>query len=300
VSEFNAKAARTKRPLPLWVDAFHRDTQDLSAEEVGAYFLLLTAMWTRESCDLPDDDVRLARVCRVSLAQWKRGIGPVMRTFLTAEGGTVFSKRLKKEAEFTEISATQQSQRRSGKSRDNSLKNKEADQSADYLRIDPQINGGLSVDQPTQLPNNPTYKDDVDDDAGAKIGISPDGVASDRERILTAIGVGPDGVIGPSRFIGGQGDMAEAARWLALPGITIDRACDLIREVMARKAGGPPARFSYFTAAMRKLSGQLTAPQLHPETPGTPGMGARASPRPTASEIIARIQAADAAKDANQ
>lgn len=84
---FNAAAARAKRPCPLWVDAFQRDTQHLAADEIGAYLLLLMAMWTRESCDFPDDDTRLARVCRVSVRLWKSRIGPTLRTFLNARDG---------------------------------------------------------------------------------------------------------------------------------------------------------------------------------------------------------------------
>ena len=69
MSNFNAKRARTKRPFPLWVDAFQRDTQHLTADEVGAYMLILMAMWVRETCDFPDDDRRLAAVFAVDLSR---------------------------------------------------------------------------------------------------------------------------------------------------------------------------------------------------------------------------------------
>lgn len=154
MTEFNAKAARIKRPLPFWVDAFQRDTQDLSTEEIGAYMLLLSAMWSRESCDLPDDDKRLARVCRVTESKWKRGLGDVMRGFLVAENGAVFSKRLRKEAVYVEHSVKEQSDRKKGKSPSKSLKDNESTQSTDY----PQNIRGESPEQPTQQPNNPTVK----------------------------------------------------------------------------------------------------------------------------------------------
>lgn len=99
---FNAKTARAKRPCPIWVDAFQRDTQHLQADEVGAYFLILMAMWTRESCDFPDDDARLARVSRVSTRLWKSRISPVIRDFFDVHGGMVFSKRLMREAAHVE------------------------------------------------------------------------------------------------------------------------------------------------------------------------------------------------------
>lgn len=106
---------------------------------------------------------------------------------------------------------------------------------------------------------------------------------TDRERILDAIGVGPDGMAGPSRFLGGQGDMAEAKRWLALPGIDVETACRAIREVMAAKRDGPPANFRYFTPAMQRLSAQLSAPQLSPQ----PGTGPpRRTGQPTREEML--------------
>lgn len=131
MSDFNAAQARAKRPCPLWVDAFQRDTQHLEADEVGAYFLILMAMWTRESCDFPDDDTRLARVSRVSVRLWKSRIGPILREFLKSENGALFSKRLREEATYVERQVKQQSDRKSGEKSDKPLKNNEPDATAD-------------------------------------------------------------------------------------------------------------------------------------------------------------------------
>lgn len=146
MSNFNPKAARAKRPCPIWVDAFQRDTQHLEADEVGVYFLLLMAMWARETCDLPDDDGRLARIGRVSPTLWKRRIGPVVRAFLTNADGTVFSKRLREEATFVEHSVELQSRRKKKNPDDNSLENIDHGQSAD-------LSADTPTDQPTQQPN---------------------------------------------------------------------------------------------------------------------------------------------------
>lgn len=86
-----------------------------------------------------------------------------------------------------------------------------------------------------------------------------------RERILGAMGLAADGIIGPSSFVGGQGDMAEAARWLALPGLTEQVVIDEISRLVAAKRDGPPRSFRYFTPAMTRLSGQITAPPLTPD-----------------------------------
>lgn len=91
-----------------------------------------------------------------------------------------------------------------------------------------------------------------------------------RERILAAIGLGPDGVAGPSKFVGGQGDMAEANRWLTLPGITEDIAVSEVSAQMAAKRDGPPSRFSYFTPGIQRLSAQLSAPPLIPSPQSNP------------------------------
>lgn len=149
MSRFNAQAARAKRPCPIWVDAFQRDTQHLEADEIGAYFLLLMAMWTRESCDFPDDDSRLARVCRVSTRLWKSRIGPVIRSFLTVKDGAVFSKRLREEAAYVERQVKQQSDRKSAEKSDKPLEDNDAPPSADISTDEPR-------NHPSQQPNNPT------------------------------------------------------------------------------------------------------------------------------------------------
>ena len=85
-----------------------------------------------------------------------------------------------------------------------------------------------------------------------------------RERLLEAMGVGPDGIAGPSRFIGTQADMAEAKRWMDMPAMTNDAICEEVRRIMSGKRDGPPSSFKYFTEAMRKLSGALSADRLDP------------------------------------
>lgn len=254
MTAFNSKAARAKRPCPIWVDAFQRDTQHLEADEIGAYFLILMAMWTRESCDFPDDDNRLARVSRVSSRLWKSRIGPVLREFLTADSGVVFSKRLRQEATYVERQVKQQSDRKTGEKSDNYLNNNEPGSTADT--------SADATAAPSFLqPNNPTL-----DGGGSSAGAyEPQGLAL-RERVLAAMGVRPDGVIGPSRFIGGAGDMSELRRWLDLPNLTPDVICAEVTRVISGKRDGPPKSFTYFTEAMCRLSGQLSAPPLEPTT----------------------------------
>jgi uncharacterized protein YdaU (DUF1376 family) len=162
-AEFDARRARAKRPLPLWVDAFQRDTQHLEADEVGAYMLVLMAMWTRPECDLPDDDVRLSRVARVSVRLWRSRIGPVIRAFFTVENGALISKRLRQEATYVERQCKAQSSRKSGEKIANELNFQELGASVD----DPtDMPTDRTPDHPSQQPNNPTYSEDKSSDAG--------------------------------------------------------------------------------------------------------------------------------------
>ncbi len=114
MAEFDPRRARAKRPVPMWADAFLRDTQHLQADEIGAYHLILYAMWKRPTCDFPDDDRRLAAAGRVSLRLWKSRIGPEIRAFLIAEDGVLYSERLRKEAAYTERQVLLQHTRKTG------------------------------------------------------------------------------------------------------------------------------------------------------------------------------------------
>lgn len=155
MSRFNAAASRAKRPCPIWVDAFQRDTQHLEADEVGAYFLILMAMWTRESCDFPADDARLARVARVSTRLWKSRVGPAVMAFFQTANGVVFSKRLREEATYVERQVKQQSDRKRAEDCDKPLEDNETAQSADIS-----TDGSAEVSFPTT--QQPTSISDTD------------------------------------------------------------------------------------------------------------------------------------------
>lgn len=86
----------SERPfMQLYVSDFIGDTLQLSTEQIGAYMLLLMAMWNAGG-RLPDDDARLARVARLSLKKW-RAIGADLMTFFEREAGEIGHKRLTRE-----------------------------------------------------------------------------------------------------------------------------------------------------------------------------------------------------------
>lgn len=82
--------------LPLFTDAFIADTGHLSAQETGAFLMLLMMAWRSPDCQLPDDDDRLARWARVDRRTWAR-IKPIVMEFWTLANGTWTQKRLSKE-----------------------------------------------------------------------------------------------------------------------------------------------------------------------------------------------------------
>lgn len=328
MTDCNARRARAKRPMPLWVDAFIRDTPHLQADEIGAYMMLLAAMWTRESCDLPDDDSRLAKIARVSLRLWRSRIGPALRPFFAVEDGALVSPRLRREAEWTEESLAKQSARRrrddteadpprtsraeegvmrSQKvglmhSRENAeksakaMKSLEPTKSADHPRYPPtqqpttyKIYGGGGH---TRARARPVF------DSPEKPKPPPD--PTFRERLLEAMGLDPSGLTGPTgRIIGTQADMQEARLWLGL-GLTEDEIVARVAEVMAAKRDGPPGSFRYFRAPMERLAALKAAPPLETATPSNPKGAPHAGRTPRAPAAVPRAERIAAAQQRAQ
>lgn len=81
--------------MKLWIADYLGDTQHLSAEQHGAYLLLLMTMW-RAQGSLPNDPVKLARIARVTGRKWK-AISPEIMDLFDVEDGKVTQKRLVKE-----------------------------------------------------------------------------------------------------------------------------------------------------------------------------------------------------------
>ncbi len=81
--------------MQLYVSDFLGDTLHLSTEQVGAYLLMLMAMWNAGGV-LPRDDAKLARVARVSLKKWRSISDDLMPYFELGED-CISHKRLSKE-----------------------------------------------------------------------------------------------------------------------------------------------------------------------------------------------------------
>jgi len=110
--------------MPLWVGDFLAKTQDLDAKEIGAYMLLLMAMWSRDGY-LPDDEKKLQRVARCG-RDWGRIWGGISHYF-TAENGQITQPRLLEELQkvASKRAVNAQSGARGGRAK--ALKTKERD-----------------------------------------------------------------------------------------------------------------------------------------------------------------------------
>lgn len=87
--------------MKFYPSDFAGDTLRLTAEEVGAYMLLLIAMWNAKG-SLPDDPTLLARIARVTPAKWER-ISPNLEVYWTHdEEGRISQKRLTAELQNAE------------------------------------------------------------------------------------------------------------------------------------------------------------------------------------------------------
>jgi uncharacterized protein YdaU (DUF1376 family) len=86
--------------IPIYVGDYLKDTRDLTAEEHGAYLVLLLEMWNREGY-LPNDPVMLARLATVKRSRWPDVWATISRFFTITERG-VTQKRLLRELEIAQ------------------------------------------------------------------------------------------------------------------------------------------------------------------------------------------------------
>lgn len=103
--------------MPLYVADYLADAAHLNTTEHGAYLLLIMTYW-QTGKPLPDDDRKLARICRLTLGRWKK-IRPSIEDFFESENCTEndkVGKQLRHRRVDRELS----------KVRDNSLKKRKA------------------------------------------------------------------------------------------------------------------------------------------------------------------------------
>ena len=92
---------RAEEWFPLYVSHYHRDTNELTTEQHGAYLLLLMACWGKGG-NLPNDDTRLASIAKLTPAAWRKH-APVIRDFFQNEGDVLTHKRVTFEYEKAQM-----------------------------------------------------------------------------------------------------------------------------------------------------------------------------------------------------
>jgi uncharacterized protein YdaU (DUF1376 family) len=85
--------------MPVFTDALIGDTTHLSTEQFGAYVLILLATWRNNGRALPDDDERMAHVCRAGVKRWRSKLRPAVSEFFDISDGSWRQHRLEKEWE---------------------------------------------------------------------------------------------------------------------------------------------------------------------------------------------------------
>jgi uncharacterized protein YdaU (DUF1376 family) len=86
---------KTDAWMPLWIGAYLADTQHLTTQEHGAYFLLMMAYW-RNKGPLPDDDKRLASIVKATPKEWKV-LRVALSEFFLISDGVWLQKRIEAE-----------------------------------------------------------------------------------------------------------------------------------------------------------------------------------------------------------
>lgn len=227
--------------LPVFTDAYLADTRHLTAEEHGAYLLLLMCAWRTRGCQLKDDDRFLARTVGVSPQKWRR-LKPVIREFFTVEGGLWRQKKLMEVYRGVEA--------RVSRNRENGAKGgraKAAKKAADRQTVA----SGEKLATKTEN-QNPEPKQQQHAAAAA---------------LFEAAGLDEGGA-----------DISELERWLAAGADMEADILPTIRRISARetkRAGRPPSSLAYYSAAIleardkrlnARKAGQAHADQ-HPAPP---------------------------------
>lgn len=241
-----------RRPRDLF-----EGTAGMSIKLKGPYGLLLDLIYIHDGA-LPDNRQYIAG----HLGMGVRGLGLVIPE-LVALGKLVIENNIISNPKADEVLAETRGKKSDPKiisrSSEDDLK-MISTSSSDHLEItEILVNENNPLAQAREIENQNHKEDHAHDDDGPTL----------REKLLVAMGVPPSGLTGRGgNMLGTQADMAEAEAWLRLPGLSESSVLLEVEAIVLRKGDGPPSNFRYFTGAMRKLSGALSAPALEPEGVG--------------------------------
>jgi uncharacterized protein YdaU (DUF1376 family) len=230
---------------------FMNGVRGMTAQEVGVYTMLLCRMY-EESSPVQRNDLRLSTYCGMRESTFSKTLDRLIAL------GKILDRP---EGLINPRAETEISKRADG------LKiNSKAGKASAEKRQQNQQNDSTTVQRPFNQAEADTDTEATTSVVAAALEApqiqSEDG-PSDREKLLSAMGVDSSGMTGPNGHrIGTMADMATAAKWLEL--LTIDEQCRLISErVAAAKAKSPgfaPRSFGYFTAAMADFAALKAKP----------------------------------------
>jgi len=224
--------------------------------EDGAYNRLLRLCWRTPGCKMPNDMAWIFRQVRAVSKDDKAAVATVLGEFFTRGRGKIWNERLLEV--HVQVSVAHENKSEAGKKGAAAKALKSNKTEASTAKPLPK--------QPLSNQTKNQSQTEIEEGGGGGAGE----ISTFREQILSACNVDPvSGLTGQGgRQLGTQADMAEANRWLELPGMTADAICAEVSRLIKAKRDGPPATFKYFTDAMQRLSGALTQPALIP-TAGT-------------------------------
>lgn len=128
--------------MPLYIADYLGDTMHLTAEQHGAYLLLLMAAWKRGG-HVPDDDAQLAVITRTG-ERWQTHVSAIVRAFFTQRDGLLVHGRV--EAEL--LSARDKVSKRAEAGRAGAA----AKWQKDGKRIEVPLSDGCQSDAPSPSP----------------------------------------------------------------------------------------------------------------------------------------------------
>lgn len=248
--------------LPYY-KAYPRDfiegTVGMPFELKAAYRLVLDLIYMQGG-KLPDDARYISGLLGCSVKKWLPMRAALLEAGkLTVSQGYLGNHRADKELDSLKSHQTKQRDNRASGWKNKGLRSELVQPKTNHTEPEPEpersssrarAHGAAALDGETDQGAVP-----------ASPGAAPDDTT--RERLLAAMGVGPDGVTGPASFIGTMADMAEARGWAAL-GLSIEAQCRVISEAChrqrSRRPDWQPRRFAYFTAAMRDAATTRTDP----------------------------------------
>ena len=104
----------SERPfMQLYTSDFLGDTQDLSAEYIGSYLLLLMTLWNKDGA-LPFDEVKLARIARLTVEEWRLAWKDLGGFFVVEDGQLTHNRLTLELRKFARKSAARKEAGRKG------------------------------------------------------------------------------------------------------------------------------------------------------------------------------------------